>query len=1597
MAIVVKTIGITARDYATITLWEADLDNVGVYNVGDDAQGECYDDSVFDEAISINGGGTVDLASATLTVAAGQRHSGVAGSGARWARSIVSATYEVTIRAPTGKTYNVAWLEFDRLGARGSIMSIGNAGATDTVAVRNCILHNVIRTDTNFLVYLLETTAQLSRIENSIFYRAERDVAAATQPVAAISGNSSAGRNQEISNTTIHDIVSDGGSGDVWGVKIDDQAAEKIRNVMVTDAGGTTTGAVTCFTPGGPFTNATVSNNLSSDATASGTGSITNVSAAAQYVSIVQGSEDLHIVEGSDARSAGADLGIVPAGINLDINNASRSAFTATVWDIGAHQFELTASIGTASRDYVTITAWEAALDDAVYGQGGARARGECYDDSDFVETVLINGGGGLAHIELTAALSSRHSGVAGTGARILGTSGQIADIITFSRTHTLSWMEIDGNNNRGRGITADGTNRFFTLEHSIIHRTGSSGNTQDGGAVSLDFSQCALRNSIFYDSNSSTDARLVQVTISGGNTATYENCTLYGGNSNGGNLQNFSFRNGTHNVTNCISVGAIGQDFQYFSTPPVTNVDHCMDSDGTADGASNPSNNITSVDPETQFVSTVAGSEDLHIVEGSDAIGAATDLGADLARDINNSDREAFTATVWDIGAHQFEIIASIGMAARDYSTITAWEAALDDSNIYGAGARARGECWNDSVFDEAVIVDGGNLAHRTLTAASSQRHTGVAGSGVRIVRDANGARILTGVGANTTIDGIEIDAAASGSANNEGVVLSEGLASGLIIHNVQRNEGLVHGGETRSGGKLINSIVYNVSINGTSDFRNVAGIRANQNSDQVFNCTMHRIYQPDVGVNSSSRGLRGTSFQGQDHRNNIATDVTSPGLAECFKDVDGDHNASSDATASGTGSLINIVPADQFVSIVVGSEDLHLKEGADVIKAGADLADTPAGVNVDIDGADRHKFMANLWDMGADQYELVASIGTTGRDYATITAWEADFDNAEIYGRQNGRPRGECWADSDFDEFPNINGGGSIGLAFVTLTAEATQRHDGTADSGARLAPTTDNFNGITLNAVGVVEWLEIDGNDRDIIRLFRANTAFVERRVRNMVAHNAQSSVATNVGIQYADLTTTYITNNIVYDIKPTGSNRSAWGIYFVSTGTTYVSNNTVYDCVGNGSGAGVGFNATQDDSDVRCQNNIAAGADICYSAALQNPTNSIVDHNLSSDATATGTGSIINADAVDEFISVIAGSEDLHLKAGASAIDAGIDLGTTPDRVNFDIDNQDRLVMGGPVWDIGADERDSTGEFPVNDATHGHTASSPTSFAAVNDAAHGHTATSPAPGIEPNDAAHGHTAASPLAPSWPQDAQHGHTAGSPGAGGDVNDATHGHTASPAVGGGVPQNAQHTHTATQPWTGFSVNSGQHGHTASPAASVVNPNDATHGHTASEVHSCGVMPAQHGHTATSPASITPTVTKALVQYLLATSNVAAQVGDDIYAEYVPESPCPPYIWLSLRSVTYDSCMDQASGRPDAESFDVEIWSQDLAALKDTLAPAVRGALHRLGTPQHPGDLGPLAVQVVNVADQDENYLPRGNSGPPLYWTAFDVEIVPR
>ena len=341
MADVVKTIGTTSRDYTTITAWEADLDDGVIYSSGDNAYGECYDDSAFDEQVLINGGGSIGLAARFLRGAAGERHDGTAGTGAR---IVKTSADDYIVAGDIAPTY-VEWLEID--GGGNAIATI--TGGSKSLIERQLIVHDTSIGTNNALGINLasqSTTNQTFVGNRNIVYDIE--CTNATYVSYGMVNNSSVASTSHVHcNNTVHNIThTAAGSG--YGMGFRDTAGEIERNNISTDS----TTADYVFSS---YSNATVEYNLSSDATASGTGSLTNKTAANQFVSTTGGSEDLHLKSGADAIAAGTDTGTTDVA-EIDIDGYDVDA-GGDLWDMGADQFGVSADVSPDSTDLALSTA----------------------------------------------------------------------------------------------------------------------------------------------------------------------------------------------------------------------------------------------------------------------------------------------------------------------------------------------------------------------------------------------------------------------------------------------------------------------------------------------------------------------------------------------------------------------------------------------------------------------------------------------------------------------------------------------------------------------------------------------------------------------------------------------------------------------------------------------------------------------------------------------------------------------------------------------------------------------------------------------------------------------------------------------------------------------------------------------------------------------------------------------------------------------------------------------------------------------------------------------------------------------------------------
>ena len=368
--------------------------------------------------------------------------------------------------------------------------------------------------------------------------------------------------------------------------------------------------------------------------------------------------------------------------------------------------------------------------------------------------------------------------------------------------------------------------------------------------------------------------------------------------------------------------------------------------------------------------------------------------------------------------------IVKSIGATGRDYTTVDAWEADLDDTSIYSSGDIAQGEMYADSTFESSATIDifnGGTvgLDNRTLTAAAGERHDGTANTGVRI--------LCTNTGNNVTM----IDTNSAVGDNDSGGTDQRGNQIQFI--ELDANEKNIH--ETvflKTYNGMQQCLVHGARFCGTYNL--TAGINQGYKETWVCNCIIYDIYCDSgtgvnqwgvyginadnndwmVATNNTIYGVKTDADQGgfrvggyatglwmknggsfQRIYNNIVMDTVSENTTDELdfrtqtSTSNTDRNYSSDTSAPGATNYRSESAADTFVSTSPGSEDFHLKSGANAIGTGKDCGTRETVVGrpmpypvytwpVDIDGRDRDA-EGDTWDIGADQYVAASTGGGT------------------------------------------------------------------------------------------------------------------------------------------------------------------------------------------------------------------------------------------------------------------------------------------------------------------------------------------------------------------------------------------------------------------------------------------------------------------------------------------------------------------------------------------------------------------------------------------------------------------------------------------
>jgi len=327
MATVTKTIGSAGgRDYSTITAWEADLTNAGVYGSGDDAVGECYKDSTFDEAFTIDDTSFTRVDSIKLKAASGQEHDGTPDSGVKITYSgtigNASTVWQVNYTAGThgNKKVKIEGLEFaDISNSQDIFMYMIGLGTLNTIFSR-CLVNNIKTTNASTKGFHVFQNGQ-SSINNTMIFNCGKAATSDSVNGTSIALRFTDSTNNKIYNCTVHNIYDKTPSAESYGVHYGEY-----RNTIVTNTD-------VSFKLVSGSSN---SNNISSDYTAPGIYSMTRKSPSQLYVSTTEGSEDLHSKNRAPGLRKGADLGTTD-DIQYDIDNFDRDS-TSSVWDIGADQ-----------------------------------------------------------------------------------------------------------------------------------------------------------------------------------------------------------------------------------------------------------------------------------------------------------------------------------------------------------------------------------------------------------------------------------------------------------------------------------------------------------------------------------------------------------------------------------------------------------------------------------------------------------------------------------------------------------------------------------------------------------------------------------------------------------------------------------------------------------------------------------------------------------------------------------------------------------------------------------------------------------------------------------------------------------------------------------------------------------------------------------------------------------------------------------------------------------------------------------------------------------------------------------------------------------
>ena len=181
-------------------------------------------------------------------------------------------------------------------------------------------------------------------------------------------------------------------------------------------------------------------------------------------------------------------------------------------------------------------------------------------------------------------------------------------------------------------------------------------------------------------------------------------------------------------------------------------------------------------------------------------------------------------------------------------------------------------------------------------------------------------------------------------------------------------------------------------------------------------------------------------------------------------------------------------------------------------------------------------------------------------------------------------------------------------------------------------------------------------------------------------NIVRGNANGSI----DIDLMGVSTVKIWNNILYNLD-----HGAFFGYGTAGSTFIIYNNTVVDTVV----SGIWIADDNDDCIAYVKNNLVFNTPNDYHL---NPfTTKSYDYNMGEDDDSGTQTNYVQTSQAGTAIFVDYNNDDFHIKSTSDAKDAGTDLSSDGDLpFSDDIDGQSRPGIGSVIWDIGADEYQSS---------------------------------------------------------------------------------------------------------------------------------------------------------------------------------------------------------------------------------------------------------------------------------------------------------------